>query len=637
MSAPASVHQSRRTSFATAETRLARTSRQLSRARLTLAAALVALLVVSAGYGLIAAPLAWTLGGLGVAAFVALVVWHDRVEHRRRVDAAHVRISQAALDRHLRRWEALSLETDAHAAAVDPASGAPAEDAATAEDLDLFGRASLRQLLGRTATPAGAARLATWMRDATHGAPSDVIARQQAIRELAPLIDHREALLAESLAQQDLRHGSPEAVSRWVEGPASPLARGSVAVAALALPLATLALIAADRMGYRGGGWWLLLVAVAWVLRAVFARPIAPAFAGSDALSGEVRRYAAMLAGWEQVPAASDLLVQLQARLTTGPMPASRALRSLGRLVDLADLRWSHLPHVFVHSLTAWDVHVAAALERWNARHGAHVADWFDALADLDALATIAALAHDEPAWTFPSFDAAAATAAAPATTAPVLSAAHLAHPLIPETVRVGYDVEVGPPGTVLVVTGSNMSGKSTLLRAIGLNVVLAQMGAPVCARAMALPSARLETSIRIADSLAAGVSYFMAALLRLKLVVEAADRPWQPGAPRVLYLLDEVLQGTNSEERQIAIRHIVRHLVATSAIGALTTHDLHLVHAPEFLAHARHVHFTEHVEEGDEGPVMRFDYLLRPGPAQSRNALALVRMVGLGDARDPS
>jgi DNA mismatch repair ATPase MutS len=188
----------------------------------------------------------------------------------------------------------------------------------------------------------------------------------------------------------------------------------------------------------------------------------------------------------------------------------------------------------------------------------------------------------------------------------------------------------------VLVVTGSNMSGKSTLLRAIGLNVVLAQMGAPVCARSMSVPSTRLETSIRVADSLADGVSYFMAALLRLKQIVSAADEPWHVGQPRVLYLLDEVLQGTNSDERQIAIRHIVRHLVASSAIGALTTHDLHLVHTPEFHAHARHVHFTEHVEPGADPPVMHFDYVLRAGPAQSRNALALVRMVGLGDAALP-
>jgi DNA mismatch repair ATPase MutS len=268
-------------------------------------------------------------------------------------------------------------------------------------------------------------------------------------------------------------------------------------------------------------------------------------------------------------------------------------------------------------------VHVACELERWNVRHGAQVDGWFDALADLDALATLAGLAHDEPAWTYPTIDPAA----------DALTTRGLGHPLIVSATRVGNDVTIGPPGTVLVITGSNMSGKSTLLRGTGLNITLAQLGAPVCAAAMTLPSVRLDTSIRIADSLAQGVSYFMAALLRLKTIVEAADRPREAGDARVLYLLDEVLQGTNSEERQVAIRHIVRHLAGSSAIGALTTHDLHLVEAPEFRAHAQHVHFTEHLEEGPNGPVMTFDYMLRPGPAQSRNALALVRMVGLGDA----
>jgi predicted ATPase len=622
------LHTARRAASATAEVALARTSRRLSQARLALAATMVALLVMAAGYAMIAAPLAWTLGGLLAGAFVALVVWHDRVEHRRLVAAAHVQVSQAALDRHARRWDALPPAFEPYASTGVPTDADGDADAATADDLDLFGRVSLRQLIGRAATPGGARRVDAWMLAATHRAPDDITARQQAVRELAPRIDHREALLAESFARQTLRHGSAEVVMQWVRGSASPLARAWPAWAALVVPAAALTLVFAERAGVRGGGWWLLLVVAAWALRAVLAAPIARAFAGSDALSGEVRRYASMLARWEGEPFASDLLVSLQARLTSGPIPASQALRSLGRLVDLADLRWSHLPHVFVHSVTAWDVHVAAALERWNARHGAHVPDWFEALAELDALAALASLAHDEPEWTYASFEQDSTVEGHQ------LSASGLGHPLIAATTRVGNDVEVGPPGTVLVVTGSNMSGKSTLLRAIGLNVVLAQMGAPVCARAMTLPSVRLETSIRVADSLAAGVSYFMAALLRLKHIVVAADEPWRAGQPRVLYLLDEVLQGTNSEERQIAIRHIVRHLVHTPAIGALTTHDLHLVNTPEFQQHARHVHFTEHVEHAEDGPIMHFDYLLRPGPAQSRNALALVRMVGLGDAR---
>jgi DNA mismatch repair ATPase MutS len=378
--------------------------------------------------------------------------------------------------------------------------------------------------------------------------------------------------------------------------------------------------------GYRVAGGWLALPAVAWGVRALLGRHVRRALDGADALSGEVRQYAGLFGRWECVEVSAPCLVTRQTVLSEGRASASVALRRLGRLIDLADLRYSHLPHVLVHSLTGWDLHVAAALERWRTTSGARVARWFEVLAELDALAAMAGLAHDEPEWTYPTL----------APQADVLAADGLAHPLIAADVRVGNSVSIGPPGTVLTITGSNMSGKSTLLRAIGLNVVLAQMGGPVCASRLHLPPLRLATSIRIADSLADGVSYFMSALLRIKDIVVAAEQPRDGTSPRVLYLMDEVLQGTNSEERQVAVRHIVRHLVRCDALGALTTHDLRLVEAPEFVAHARHVHFTEHITESGAGPAMTFDYTLRPGPATSRNALALVRLVGLGDPAGP-
>jgi DNA mismatch repair ATPase MutS len=190
----------------------------------------------------------------------------------------------------------------------------------------------------------------------------------------------------------------------------------------------------------------------------------------------------------------------------------------------------------------------------------------------------------------------------------------------------VGNDVEVGPPGTILLVTGSNMSGKSTLLRAMGLNTVLAQAGAPACAAAFELPPSDLQTSIRVQDSLELGLSYFMAALARLKGVVDAAERPRVPGRV-LLYLLDEILQGTNSAERAVAVRAVARHLLDAGAIGAMTTHDLAIAAEPPFDKAARLVHFTETVDESGH---MAFDYRLRPGLATSRNALRLMKLIGI-------
>ncbi len=205
------------------------------------------------------------------------------------------------------------------------------------------------------------------------------------------------------------------------------------------------------------------------------------------------------------------------------------------------------------------------------------------------------------------------------------MAAEALGHPLIATERRVTNDVEIGPPGTLLLVTGSNMSGKSTLLRSIGLNVVLAQAGGCVCAARFRLPPSDLQTSIRIQDSLELGLSYFMAALARLKGVVDAAEQPRQGRV--LLYLLDEVLQGTNSAERSIAVRAVARHLLEAGAIGAMTTHDLSLAEEEPLKSSARLVHFTETV---DEHGAMRFDYRLREGIATSRNALRLMQMIGI-------
>jgi DNA mismatch repair ATPase MutS len=230
----------------------------------------------------------------------------------------------------------------------------------------------------------------------------------------------------------------------------------------------------------------------------------------------------------------------------------------------------------------------------------------------------------DQPGWTTPRVEPSSG----------MLKAAALGHPLIPDDRRKVNDVEVGPAGTILLITGSNMSGKSTLLRAIGLNAVLAQAGAPACAAAFEMPPADLHSSIRVQDSLELGLSYFMAALARLKQIVDAALRPGSghldqdPTPARVLlYLLDEVLQGTNSVERGIAVRAVVRHLLDARAIGVMTTHDLALADEEPLKSAARLAHFTEQVHADGS---MTFDYRLRPGLATSTNALRLMQLIGI-------
>jgi DNA mismatch repair ATPase MutS len=312
-------------------------------------------------------------------------------------------------------------------------------------------------------------------------------------------------------------------------------------------------------------------------------------------------------------------LRHLQAQLGAGERGAPAMLRRLGRLTGMA-IPPSSMLYVPIQALTLWDVHVLFALERWKRDGGREARRWLETLGEAEALAALAGLRRDNPDWTFPSIER----------EGEAYRASLLGHPLLHDDSRVRNDVTIGPPGTFLLVTGSNMSGKSTLLRAVGVNAVLAQAGGAVCAAALALPPVALWTSARVQDSLERGVSFFLAELQRLKLIVDAATQAREQGGPRVMYLLDEILQGTNTAERSVAARRVIAYLADQGAIGAVSTHDLALGDDPRLAQSAVSVHFTDTVGEGPDAPPMSFDYQLRPGVATTTNALRLMRLIGL-------
>lgn len=543
------------------------------------------------------------LGVLLLVAFGALVIRHARVEQRAAwLDALRIVYSRA--DARVRRdWAALP-------EAVPP-EGIDLSNHPYAHDLDLFGRASLAQLLGPAATPAGASTLAAWLLESA--GPQEIASRQLSVRALAEIPDWREELRAHGVLASGARQRELERLFAWAEGPRTlgPAFRALV----LALTLSIWLLLALQGLGLVDGALWAAPLTAGVVLSFVTAKRIHGTFDRAGAGERALARYAAIFEHAEAVPRSADRLRGIAERLTGGGVAAHRCMRRLNRILGFAELRTgAAILHFPIQALTLWDFHVAFALDRWRADAGARVRDWVQAVGELDALASLAGLAYDNPSWCMP----------VPAE-APLLEATDLGHPLLPEGRRVGNDVAIGPPATVLLITGSNMSGKSTLLRAIGLNVVLAHAGGPACASALSVPLVDLQASIRVQDSLELGLSYFMAALARLKAIVDAAEHPRDGRV--VLYLLDEILQGTNSLERGIAVRGIVRHLLEAGAIGALTTHDVGVAAEPPLDTAARLVHFTETVDE--EGR-MSFDYRLRPGLATSRNALRLMQLIGI-------
>jgi DNA mismatch repair ATPase MutS len=286
-------------------------------------------------------------------------------------------------------------------------------------------------------------------------------------------------------------------------------------------------------------------------------------------------------------------------------------MREFKSAVGWFDLRHNGLVHPLANVLLLWDVNCVLLLEKWQLRWGKGVRGWFLALGELEALASLGGLAHDEPDFAFPQLDE-----------GPSFVAKGLGHPLIARAQRVANDVTLPGPGTALLVTGSNMSGKSTLLRAMGVAAVLANAGGPVCARELTTTRFAVRTSIRVRDSLDAGISHFYAELRKLDAAVSASA-----GTEPVFFLLDEILHGTNSRERQIGARWVLRELLARSALGAVSTHDTELCRLePEVMHSVQQVHFRENVD----GERMTFDYVLRPGPVMAGNALRLMRLVGL-------
>lgn len=372
----------------------------------------------------------------------------------------------------------------------------------------------------------------------------------------------------------------------------------------------------------------LLVVFGAYLLSAAFDKRLARDFERATAGADGLRGHGGIFRWLEEMPGEGRRLSELRERLAAGGRSAASWMDRLERLMVLADLRFG-LMHFFVEVLFQWDFHLQARFERWRDRAGPAARGWLEALGEVEALAALAALAHAQPEWAFPEVD--------PETDA--VAGRDLGHPLIPDGRRVGNDVAVGPPGTFLLVTGSNMSGKTTLLRAIGTNAVLAWAGGPVCAAGLRLPPVALATSIAVEDSLEEGVSFFLAELLRLKAVVAVAEARAAAGSSgeRVVYLLDEILRGTNSLERRIAVQRVIGRLVALGAVGAVTTHDLEILAEGELAEEAQPIHFRETVRpRPDGGAEMTFDYLARPGLATTTNALRLLEAVGLTGDETP-
>ncbi len=536
----------------------------------------------------------WWLA-LPLAAFVALAVYHEFVDRRIQGAKRAVRFYEHGLARLGDRWSDIGERGERFA---DP-------NHLYADDLDVFGEGSLFQLLCTARTRAGESALADCL--CRPASPGEILSRQEAVEELRHKLDLREEL---ALLGADVRSGlHPEALSRWAALPAAVFPTGvrRLAFFLSAVTFASMAPLFLETPH-------LTPFAIALLLEATFAvlvrSRVNEVIEAVDSPARDLGLLSDVLSRLEAEKFDSRLLKELRARLDTADRPASVRIGRLERLVEYLEWRGNNMFTALARMLF-WGTQFALAIEAWRRESGPHIEKWLRAMGEIEALCALSGYAYENPDDPFPELAEESC-----------FEAEGLGHPLMARAELVRNDLSIGGDLRLLVVSGSNMSGKSTLLRSVGLNAALAQAGAPVRAWRLRLSPLAIGASMRPVDSLQEHTSRFYAEIKRLRAIVALTEHELP-----VVFLLDELLSGTNSHDRRIGAEAVVKALVERGSIGLVTTHDLALTKITEQLGvRAANVHFEDRLENG----TMIFDFKMRLGVVERSNALDLMRSIGL-------
>jgi hypothetical protein len=561
---------------------------RLGSTRLLLAASF---LILALAWGTRGAPRQWLL--VPTTLFAAALLYHQRVQRLRALARRAVQFYRTGLER----------------LQGPRPSGGPAGDRfidehhVYAADLDLFGKQSLFERLSTARTPMGESTLAAWLL-----APADLEVirnRHACIAELRDRMDLREDLAI--LGQPPRIDLHSDTLTGWANAPGELPRRWLQPVAAL---LAAAAAVTALIWAIWGVGFPFLAVLVIEAgVSYAFRKRVHAAVSGVENAYEDIKLLSVMLLRIETEPFDSPHLRALKEKLSSHLRPASALLSKLSTIVGFVEARRNSLLAPLMLPLM-YVIQSALAAERWRERHGRVVQSWLYVLGEIEALESVASYSFERPDDPFPEFLEGPAA----------FVATGLGHPLIAPATRVRNDVDLSSPTRVFMVSGSNMSGKSTLLRSVGINTVLAMAGAPVCAAHLRLTPLQVGASIRVNDSLYEGSSRFYAEITRLRQLFE-------PSSLLLLFLLDELLQGTNSNDRRIGAQGVLRALIDRGAIGLVSTHDLALADGAQLLPGAlKNVHFQDELEDGR----LSFDFKLRDGVVTKSNGIELMRAIGL-------
>jgi hypothetical protein len=564
---------------------------------------------------------AWQLGLGLIVGFLAFATWYENLMWgvaKKELQLYGFGRLTARCERNWQKLDRIPAESECDAFVTD-----------WTRDLDVFGDRSLHRWFSLAMTHTGTRSIAKWLTNWVE--PSVIRLRQEAVQELSRNREWRLAYYEIACGSRDQKT-NPEAIVEWCKRPKHFEGRAWLYwltwIGPILIPIGLVILIASvvreAQLGQIVGLFVLLGGAALNLLLSMFViGPVHDLFHRLGAANRELRTLLDWIDCAGKLKPTSPMLQGIVARLFDESRHAHQSIRDLQRLMSLAGMQRSPLffvPYVVLQLLVLWDIRILMRLEKWKGRYEGDVEPWMQALGELEALSSAATIADEYPDWTYPEIGERGT----------LLSTIRAAHPLLKDSQRVPNDLQISESQRLLLVTGSNMAGKSTMLRCIGVNSLLARTGAPVCAERWTSESFQITTSIRVQDSLQDGVSFFMAELKRLRSVVDQANAESKPDGKRMLILLDEILQGTNSRERQIAVDSVLKRLIDLKAIVLASTHDLELASSDQMSRAAQVVHFREFFELVDGKQVMKFDYVMRPGVTPTTNALKLLELVGL-------
>jgi hypothetical protein len=540
----------------------------------------------------------WWLTAVLLFAFVVLVVLHEGLVNRQKFNDSCISAVEDELSAI--RGEYATFE-----------DGSEFTDHAHiyTTDLDFFGNNSLFQAINRAATQAGKSRLACWLREPLIE-KEKIAARQEAVKELAVLPDWRIKLRAYGILADEGKK-DVEMLCEWLSS--VPLFRSAIfSILTIIIPLASFVITALMVSGLVTIQIFLLYLLLPLTIIGFYIKTINQRHA---MLSGKVailEKYAIRFRMIEKMNFGSGFMINLQERLKSGNIPASKRIHELGRITASLDTRLNLLAGFVLNIYLLWDIRQMIRLEKWKSAHKLSLPEWFDAFSETEAIAGFAAFAYANPDFVFPEINSAQFA----------IRAVDACHPLIPAAQRVYNDISLTHHGHFNIVTGANMAGKSTYLRTIGVNMVLALAGAPVCASAFNCYPAPVFTSLRTTDSLSTNQSYFYAELLRLKALIDRLGR-----GEELFILLDEILKGTNSADKQAGSKALLTQLIGLGAAGFIATHDLELGNLEKSFPDDVTNYSFEAEIAGDE---LHFDYKLKPGIARNMNATFLMKKMGI-------